>query len=275
MQRYHGGEWAYIGFDEVGDVADEQIWVRLGAENRCPNKDVIRMMRGTANPGKAGHPWIKRRFINKCGLNGENIYTWTESIPGIGDVTLSRRFIPSKVTDNPIYAQDSQYMAQLHSLPDVLRRQLLYGDWEAGMGQALDELDDVVHFCEPFDPPKEWVQFGAFDWGYNHPWVFGHYCANEDGRIFKMGTYRGRMMSDRAIVERLIERVPGIREFRYIVAGHDCWAEYKGSVPGVTGGYFHPAAQMDPPAGWFARSVTAGRIAPIFYCSLYSMLSKE
>ena len=38
------------------------------------NPEVLLFMRGTANPGKPGHPWIKRRFIDKCGKHGETVY---------------------------------------------------------------------------------------------------------------------------------------------------------------------------------------------------------
>ena len=226
VKQFHGGEWASIGFDEVADVADEQIWVQLLAENRCPNPEVRRQAHGSGNPGKPGHGWIKRRFINLCGRQGEHIYTYEMKVPGLGTVTRARRFIPAKVTDNPVYANDPIYMANLMSLPEVLRRQLLYGDWDAGFGMALEELDEVMHFVPVFEPPSHWRQFGSFDWGYQHPWVFGRYCVSEDGVIYKMETLRGRHMSDRRIAERIKERV-NVEELSYIVAGHDCWAQHK------------------------------------------------
>jgi len=226
VQRYHGQEWAYIGFDEIGDVPDERVWIMLMAENRCPNPNVIRMMRGTANPGKPGHPWIKRRFIDKCGKMGEKLYEYKYSMPGGLEAVLTRRFIPARVTDNPVYANDPVYMATLFQLPDILRRQLLYGDWDAGFGMALDELDEDVHFVQPFAIPGNWVQFGSFDWGYQHPWVFGHYAVNEDGVVFKLATYTGRLQSDREIAETLQNYIP-FDQLRYTVAGLDCWATHR------------------------------------------------
>jgi hypothetical protein len=225
VQRYHGQEWAYIGFDEVGDVPDERVWVMLMAENRCPNPEVIRMMRGTANPGKPGHPWVKRRFIDKCGKLGEKIYRFRYEMPGGLVATMSRRFIPARVTDNPIYANDAVYMANLFSLPEMIRRQLLYGDWDAGFGMALDELSEDVHLVQEFEIPPHWTQFGSFDWGFAHPWVFGHYAVNEDGVIFKIATYTGRLMSDRLIGEQ-IKNYVDVNRLEYIVAGHDCWAHH-------------------------------------------------
>jgi hypothetical protein len=226
VQQFHGQEWAYIAFDEIADVADEQIWVRLQAENRCPNPEVKRQLAGSGNPGKAGHPWVKRRFIDKCGIAGDKIYHEDINVPGLGTVTRSRRFIPAKVTDNPVYASDPIYMANLLSLPEVLKRQLLYGDWEAGFGMGLEELTEGIHIVTPFDVPEHWRMFGAFDWGFQHPWVFGLYAINEDGVIYKIDTIRGRWMSDRRIAERIKHWVD-IDRLSYVTAGHDCWAEWK------------------------------------------------
>ena len=226
VEAYHGGEWAYIGFDELGDIQDEKIWINLIAENRCPNPDVETKMRGSGNPGRPGHAWTKRRFIVPCGKRGERIYTWSMTLPNGTKVKMTRRFIPSRVTDNPVYRNDPVYMARLYSLPEMLRKQLLEGDYDAGFGLALDELDEMMHFVPRFEVPAHWRRFGAFDWGYAHPWVFGHYTISEDGVIYKVDTVRGRLMSDRRIAERILAKVP-IEELSYIVAGHDCWAVHK------------------------------------------------
>jgi hypothetical protein len=147
-------------------------------------------------------------------------------MPGGLEATISRRFIPARVTDNPVYANDAIYMANLFSLPEMLRRQLLYGDWDAGFGMALDELNEDVHVVQEFRIPPNWVQFGAFDWGFSHPWVFGHYAVNEDGVIFKVNTYSGRLQSDRIIADAINHHV-NLPDLQYIVAGHDCWAHHK------------------------------------------------
>jgi len=226
VKQFHGGEWATVGFDELADVADPGIWQQLLPEVRCPNPEVRRQAAGTGNPGRPGHGWCKRRFLVPCGKQGDKVYKYYLDVPGLGRVERSRRFIPAKVTDNPVYANDPIYMANLYSLPKVLRQQLLFGDWDVGFGMALDEMDEVMHFVPAFEPPSHWRQFGSFDWGYQHPWVFGHYCISEDGVIYKINTIRGRHMSDRRIAERINERV-NIEDLSYIVAGHDCWAEHK------------------------------------------------
>lgn len=226
VKQFHGQEWPYIGFDEAADVEDENVWINLLAEIRCPNPNVKRQGAATGNPGRPGHGWCKRRWIDKCGKSGQRIYRYHLTLPSGEVVYRTRRFIPAKVTDNPVYANDPVYMANLLSLPEILRRQLLYGDWDAGFGLALDELDEAIHFVPSFNPPAHWRCFGSFDWGYSHPWVFGWYCLNEDGLIFKQGTLRGRLMSDRRIIERIKHHVPWER-LKYIVAGHDVRSVYK------------------------------------------------
>ena len=91
---------------------------------------------------------------------------------------------------------------------------------------ALDELKKEIHMVPRFGVPGNWTQFGAFDWGYQHPWVFGHYAVNEDGVIFKVNTYTGRLQSDNEIAETIRDRVD-VSKLRYIVAGHDCWSTHK------------------------------------------------
>jgi hypothetical protein len=222
--RYHGREFAFIGFDELGNVQDERVWTLLMAECRCPDPTVIRMMRGSANPGKPGHAWVRRRFVVPCGADGLQTYWEPVKLDDGRVIELGRRYIPARVTDNPVYANDPLYMAQLQKLPEVLRRQLLYGDWDAGVGSALDELDERRHVVPRFPVPSHWEQFGAFDWGYAHPWVFGWFAADEDGSLWLVDTVKGRMDKPWEIAAAIRDQVP-VHDLRYIVAGHDCWAE--------------------------------------------------
>lgn len=64
----------------------------------------------------------------------------------------SRTFIPAKVTDNAYYMR-SGYMAQLQSLPEPLRSQMLYGDFHAGVE---DDPWQVI--------PTPWVEAAQARW---------------------------------------------------------------------------------------------------------------
>ncbi len=64
----------------------------------------------------------------------------------------SRTFIPSRVSDNP-YLTGTGYMATLQSMPEPLRSQMLYGDFQAGI-----EDDDWQVI------PSAWVQAAMDRW---------------------------------------------------------------------------------------------------------------
>jgi hypothetical protein len=64
----------------------------------------------------------------------------------------SRTFIPSRITDNP-YLLETGYMATLQALPEPLRSQMLYGDFEAGTE------DDPWQVC-----PTAWVDAAMRRW---------------------------------------------------------------------------------------------------------------
>lgn len=64
----------------------------------------------------------------------------------------SRTFIPARVTDNPYYV-DSGYIATLQALPEPLRSQMLFGDFQAGIE---DDPWQVV--------PTAWVEAAQARW---------------------------------------------------------------------------------------------------------------
>lgn len=220
-----GGNWAYIAYDEIGNQPDERVADTLLAELRCPDPSIVRQFVGSANPGFAGHSWVKRRYVVPCGKEGGRVVAHVPLADG-RVVALSRRFIPGRVTDNPILRDDPTYMAQLQQLPERMRRCLLDGDWDAATGSAFEELDAGVHLVAPYEPPRHWRPVAAFDWGFAHWWVFMYGVVDEDGRIVILDTIRGRRMREWDIAGRILERVPE-RFLRVVHAGHDCWAEHQ------------------------------------------------
>jgi hypothetical protein len=67
--------------------------------------------------------------------------------------------------DNP--SLDHHYKANLLSLPEHLRRQLLDGDWSIVAGAAFPEFREHTHVIEPFEIPAEWRRFRSADYGYS------------------------------------------------------------------------------------------------------------
>jgi len=69
----------------------------------------------------------------------------------------SRTFIPARLTDNPYYMA-SGYMSQLQALPEPLRSQMLYGDFQAGV---TDDQWQVI--------PTAWVEAAQARWTDRRP----------------------------------------------------------------------------------------------------------
>jgi hypothetical protein len=235
VEQYQGREWGAIFYDELGNQPDENVWIDLLKEIRSPDPRVVRKARASANPGFAGHAWIKRRFIIPCGKHGERIHRFVLKMEGIEEFVLERRFVPALITDNPVYAKDPAYLANLSTLPEVRRKQLLEGDWDIGLGLALQELSEDVHFCRKFHVPSHWFSFGGFDWGFQHRWVAVELAANEDGRLFVVDTVKGWRDLPDQIGDKMSRNLE-MGRISYMSAGHDVWAKHRargGSVPTV------------------------------------------
>lgn len=86
--------------------------------------------------------------------NGQPLYDFDPKDYAPDDVItpLSRTFIPSRVSDNP-YLMGTGYMAQLQSLPEPLRSQMLKGDFTAGIE---DDPWQVI--------PTAWVEAAQARW---------------------------------------------------------------------------------------------------------------
>lgn len=106
----------------------------------------------TCNPGGVGHAWVKRLFIDKEYLPGEDPADYT--------------FIQSGVRDNaPLMARDPGYIKTLEALSPELRRAWLEGDWDGLAGAFFPEFRREVHVCDPFEIPSWWRLYRAFDYG--------------------------------------------------------------------------------------------------------------
>jgi len=223
VQRYQGGEWAQIRIDEWANLADANaILEELSKELRCPNPDVRRMIALTGNPGYAGEPDAINRFITPCGETGDRVYTYPVTLDDGRTVTRRRRFIPGKVTDNPVYANDLQYMATLHELPWRRRQQLLHGIFGLGGGRALDELDKTKHLVQPFAVPAHWTQWASYDWGFQHPFALCYFAKDEAGTVYLVESVHGHRLLPWEQAERIRSRVPAT-VLKAVAAGADCW----------------------------------------------------
>ncbi|MBE6989317.1 MAG: Terminase-like family protein [Ruminococcaceae bacterium] len=180
LDRYQGAEYDVLFIDEATQLREE--WMRrLAACVRGVNGFPKRIYY-TCNPGGPGHGYIKRLFIDRRYLPGEEPEDYA--------------FIPAKVTDNTaLMAAQPDYLRQLQALPPRLRRAWLEGRWDAFQGQVFQEFTDDpdhyrdrrwTHVIEPFDIPRGWNIYRSYDFGYAKPFSVGWWAVDYDGVLYRI-----------------------------------------------------------------------------------------
>ena len=164
--RYQGQSYTWIGIDELPQYPTPDIYNFLRSSLRSVDPEVPVFIRATGNPGNVGSTWVKNMFVDPATPNTP--FTMDIETP-VGMKSITRRFIPAKLQDNPYLMQTDDYMIMLSSLPDIQKKQFLEGDWEAFEGSAFPEFNRAVHVIEPFEIPNNWVRFRSADWGYSSP----------------------------------------------------------------------------------------------------------
>jgi hypothetical protein len=164
--RYQGQSYTWIGIDELPQYPSPDIYNFLRSSLRSVDKDIPVYLRATGNPGNIGSQWVKEMFVDPAEPN--SAFDIKIDTP-VGVKTITRRFIPAKLQDNPYLMQTDDYYAMLASLPDIQRKQFLDGDWDAYEDSAFPEFSKTIHVVEPFEIPKGWYKFRAADWGYSSP----------------------------------------------------------------------------------------------------------
>lgn len=162
VYQYQGAEFVFIGIDELTLFTLRQ-WQFLTSRNRCPIPGAFPCMAGATNPGNIGHAWVKSLWIDRQAAPGmENPAEYDPE---------DYEFIPARVSDNPIYAGDENYLKTLRALPSHLKRAFLDGDWEVFAGQYFDRFDLARHVLRPeeIDWKPWWLRWVSIDWGFEHP----------------------------------------------------------------------------------------------------------
>ncbi|MGA8220945.1 MAG: hypothetical protein WB780_04765 [Candidatus Acidiferrales bacterium] len=171
VYQYQGGEYLFIGIDELTLFTLRQ-WQFLTSRNRCPIPGAFPCMAGATNPGNIGHAWVKSLWVDKkpaAGMDNPEAYEASDY-----------DFISARVSDNPIYASDENYLKTLRALPTHLKRAFLDGDWDVFAGQCFDRFDYTRHVAraEAIDWKPWWPRWISVDWGFEHPAaVYWHAAA--------------------------------------------------------------------------------------------------
>jgi hypothetical protein len=176
VTRYQGQAFNWIGFDELTQWSSPYAWDYMRSRLRSAHSNKLGLyMRGTTNPGGAGHSWVKKMFIDPAPSNTSYWATSVETGETIrypkghskeGQPLFKRRFIPASLFDNPYLSEGGDYEAMLLSLPEHQRKQLLEGNWDINEGAAFPEFNRSIHVIDDFQIPASWVKFRACDYGY-------------------------------------------------------------------------------------------------------------
>jgi hypothetical protein len=239
VYQYQGAEFLFIGLDELTHFTLKQ-WQYLSSRNRHPGK--FARMAGATNPGNIGHAWVKALWIDK------------KPAPGMDEPEKYNpddyEFVRALVSDNPIYANDKNYLATLDSLGKDLRRALLEGLWDQFAGQYFDNFDYARHVGrwhgdELVDPgtldddkplsykispwQEPWI---SIDWGYKDDAAIHWHLTAPDGRHL---TYREwvvngvtpRMLAE-GIAERSVHRDGRQEKISQVFIGKDAFQDRTG-----------------------------------------------
>ncbi len=182
VYNYQGAEYDTVRFDELTHFTLSQYMYlisRVRGVNNFPKQ-----VKSTANPGGVGHSWVKNRFIDVAEPNQK--YS--------DEYGRTRIFIPSRVEDNSfLMNSDPSYIQRLKQLPEKERKALLYGEWDIFEGQVFSEWRNNrsgyitrrnTHVIKPFEIPKDWRRFRAFDFGYAKPFAVSWFAVDHDGRAY-------------------------------------------------------------------------------------------
>ena len=180
LDRYQGAEYDVIFIDEATQLRQE--WLRQFAACLRGVNDFPKRIYYTCNPGGPGHSYIKRLFIDRRYLAGEEADDYA--------------FIPARVTDNhALLRAQPDYLRQLQALPAKLRAAWLEGKWDVFEGQFFPEFTDDpehyrdrrwTHVIEPFDIPRGWRVYRSYDFGYAKPFSCAWWAVDYDGVIYRI-----------------------------------------------------------------------------------------
>lgn len=174
--RYQGQAFSYIAFDELTQHSTPFAWNYMRSRLRTTDPTLPVFMRATTNPGGPGHSWVKRMFIDPSPANKAfaatdidtgDVLKYPEGHEKAGKPLFMRKFIPATLKDNPYLYAEGDYEANLLSLPEMQRRQLLEGDWAIADGAAFSEFRPHHHIIDPFEIPADWRRFRSCDYGYS------------------------------------------------------------------------------------------------------------
>lgn len=202
-EKYQGQEFQRMVLEEATQIPEEEWYLRLIGSLRSTIDGLEPQVLLTANPGNAGHIWVRSRFVKVPGRQEVDpepdprkpVMRWVHDpnsshfIPSgtpfyVPESKDWRIFVPAKVDDNPtLIEKDPGYVASLDALPEQIKKAWRHGDWDSFSGQFFTEFRPhgplsgepaharhVIH-AKSLEAKLQpwWPRRLALDWGYDHP----------------------------------------------------------------------------------------------------------
>ena len=233
VTRYQGQAFSWIGFDELTQWASPYPFDYMRSRLRTAKGSGLELyQRATTNPGGAGHQWVKKMFIDPAphgkafwatDIETGQILTMPKGHSREGEPLFKRRFIPATLFDNPYLAEDGMYEANLLSLPEYQRKQLLEGNWDVNEGAAFPEWNRQVHVVEPYSIPNSWSKFRACDYGYgSHTGVVWIAVAPSEQLVVYRELYVSKVLAT-DLADMVLEAEADDGTIRYGVLDSSLW----------------------------------------------------
>ena len=189
VEKYQGAEIHVLMVDELTHFTEYQYRflrsrVRMsGLPIPFQYGGYLPRIEAGANPGSVGHSFAKSTWHPQDAAYSEKIWKAQSTDGG-----FKRQFIPAKLKDNlALLKDDPNYADRLRGLGNpTLVEAMLEGNWEIFAGQFFERWNRDIHVLPAeFKIADWWDQFGGYDHGYTHPFVWGGYAVDGDGNIVK------------------------------------------------------------------------------------------
>lgn len=246
--RYQGQSYSWIGVDELPQYSSPDIWHFLRSSLRTIDTSIPLHMRATGNPGNIGSAWVKKMFIDPAPPNTRVVEKVEYEVEGRKlSSEITRKFIAASVWDNPYLTQDSSYVSMLASLPEIKRKQFLYGDWDAIDDGAFPDFNKEIHVVPSFEIPNGWTKIRAADFGYAaHSGILWGAVDFDGGLWIYRELYVNRLTADK-LGELIRDTEEGDGRIQDALLDSSCWAKRGDSGPSIaealnaTGCRFRPS----------------------------------